>query len=115
MDGHYRHTLEIYKDTSSSGIRLQASVLKGEMARTPVWTAFINYKISSRQWMKRPEKHKIYLGDLPRYIFLADYKPYFGPNGEHELHFEKVKGDVVSILAFIHFTDLSIQMPTNLN
>ncbi|CAF9905509.1 MAG: hypothetical protein GOMPHAMPRED_003234 [Gomphillus americanus] len=85
------HALQIFRDERSDGIRLQASILSGEKKTTPVWTAFINYKISAFKWIKRVEPHKIHLADLPRYIFIDDYSPHMGSNGEHEIHFDNAE------------------------
>jgi hypothetical protein len=60
MDDNFLHVLKILRDRSSKAIRLQASVLRGEMKRTPVWTAFIHHQISSRRWIERPGPKIIY-------------------------------------------------------
>ncbi|MCJ1357144.1 MAG: hypothetical protein MMC33_007140 [Icmadophila ericetorum] len=90
-DDSYQHSLQILKDKDSDGVRLQASVIHGEMKKMPVWTAFITYQILTPTWMFRASRKIIQLRDLQRYIFrnAEDYEPSLGPNGEQELSFDK--------------------------
>ena len=39
-DNGYLHNLRIYRDRDSGGVRLAASVSEGDLAGSPVWTAF---------------------------------------------------------------------------
>lgn len=64
----------------------------------PVWTAFINYRVASRKWIRRAEPRKIHLGDLQRYVFSPDYIPQRGPNGEEEIFFSDKKGNDAYLL-----------------
>lgn len=88
-DDGYVHALQIFKDEDSQGVRLQASVLRGPMKRSPVWTAFIKYNMMAREWISKSEPKKVLLAELSRYIFTDDYEPQLAPTGEHELHFSK--------------------------
>ncbi|KAL9028379.1 MAG: hypothetical protein Q9196_003245 [Gyalolechia fulgens] len=69
IDDNYEHALRVFRDRDSGGIRLQASVLRGEMKRTPVAPKIIH------------------ITDLQRYVFTTEYNPQLGPRGEHELRF----------------------------
>jgi len=69
------------------------SLLADFCISAPVWTAFINYKMISRRWMRRVEPRKVYLNDLERYVFSYTYKPQLGPHGEHELCFRDAAGE----------------------
>lgn len=40
IDDDFRHSLIVYHDTQTKGIRLHAAVWDGELRRCPVWTAF---------------------------------------------------------------------------
>ena len=40
LDDGYQHSLIVYKDHASRGIRLHAAVWDGELRQCPVWTAF---------------------------------------------------------------------------
>ncbi|KAL6719003.1 hypothetical protein ACLMJK_003238 [Lecanora helva] len=81
----------MYRDKESGGVRLQASILSGELKRVPVWTAFITHSFQSKKWMKRPGKNDLHLADLQRYIFSEDYTPQTAATGEHELTFATYK------------------------
>ncbi|KAL9002802.1 MAG: hypothetical protein Q9188_004287 [Gyalolechia gomerana] len=87
IDDNFEHALRVFRDRDSGGIRLQASVLGGELKRTPVWTAFITTHIQSRQWKKEAASKIVHIADLQRYVFTNEYKPQLGPQGEHELRF----------------------------
>ena len=65
------------------------------MSRTPIWTAFINYKIPAKKWAHLAEPRKVHIVDLQRYIFVQDedYSPQLGPKGEHELFFAERAGE----------------------
>ncbi|OJJ51555.1 hypothetical protein ASPZODRAFT_57517 [Penicilliopsis zonata CBS 506.65] len=101
MDDSYLHALRIYRDTVSGAVRLQASILRGEMKRTPVWTAFITHHASSRAWIRREDSNVVLLGDLRRAIFASpDYSPPRTSRGEHILKFT-TKDDADSFMETI--------------
>ncbi|KAL8690451.1 MAG: hypothetical protein Q9218_004105 [Villophora microphyllina] len=91
VDDHYEHALRVFRDRDCGGIRLQASVLTGELKRKPVWTAFITTHIESQRWMRRADPRTIHLADLQQYIFSTEYNPQLGPVGQHELRFTSSK------------------------
>ncbi|KAI9704431.1 MAG: hypothetical protein M1836_007294 [Candelina mexicana] len=91
-DDNFLHALRIFKDRDSGGVRLEASVLRGELQRTPVWTAFVTQYLGSTNWMRRIEPKVIQLRDLHPYVFSPDYTPQRGPRGEHELRFTTAQG-----------------------
>lgn len=72
-----------------------------------MWTAFINYKIASRSWMRRHDAKKVHLADLTRHIFAYNYTPQLGPGGEHELYFKHPNGT----LSFRHASHLDRSLP----
>jgi hypothetical protein len=112
IDDNYQHALQIFKDSNSGGIRLQASALRGPLKRSPIWTAFINYSIASRKWSKVVEPRKIHIYDMNRYIFSTDYQPQVGPRGEHELLFLDSSGKNASIR---HFPRVAMTALTHLS
>lgn len=88
VDSGFSHALRIYHDRITGAIRLQGSVLKGELDRTPVWTAFITHVITSPDWCRRVDRKTVALADLKLHIFSARYKPYLAPSGAFMLRFE---------------------------
>ncbi|KZF22502.1 hypothetical protein L228DRAFT_127436 [Xylona heveae TC161] len=94
----YLHALRIFKDRDSRGIRLEASVLEGELERSPVWTAFITPYVGSSSWIRRRDSCRIYLRELHPYIFAPDYTPLRGPRGEHVLYFTTPDGEYKELL-----------------
>lgn len=89
QDDQYEHALRLFKDRDSGAVRLQASVRRGDLKRTPVWTAFITHQIASRDWMRRPRSNPraVYLAELQQFVFTNEYNPQLGPDGAHELRF----------------------------
>lgn len=91
VDSGFRHGLRIFHDRITNAIRLQGSVLKGELDRTPVWTAFITHAITIPGWCGRVGKTTVALADLQLHVFSAMYKPYLAPSGAFMLRFDKEK------------------------
>ena len=87
VDDQFKHRLMLLRDRDSGGIRLQASIARGEMKNMPVWTAFITYQIHSPRWMKRSGGKVVLLADLYRYIFDTEYSAPIAAGGEHDLTF----------------------------
>lgn len=87
VDDDFLHALRIYRDRNSRAVRLQASVLHGEMKRTPVWTAFVTNYLRSPRWMTRTGSDIVCLTELRRYIFSSEYVPEQTHRGEHILKF----------------------------
>jgi len=40
IDDGYKHSLIVYEDQQTRGLRLHAAVWEGELRQCPVWTAF---------------------------------------------------------------------------
>ena len=94
IDDNYLHALRIYQDTITGAVRLQASVHKGEMDRSPVWTAFITDHIKehimTRAWIRRSssDPKAVILRELHPSVFaFMDYNPQVTARGEHVLRF----------------------------
>ena len=88
IDGGFNHGLRIYRDRLSDAVRIQASVRKGELDRTPVWTAFITHTLASREWLRRINDRTITLADVKLHVFSSRYTPYHTPSGAFLLRFE---------------------------
>ena len=101
VDDNYLHALRVFRDRYSKAVRLQASVLTGELTRTPVWTAFITHHLASRSWLVRPAPKLVFLRDLRRYVFTSEYTPQTTARGEHVLDF-KSEHDAVEFIKTIH-------------
>lgn len=48
IDDDYQHSLIVYEDTRTQGMRLHAAVWNGELRTCPVWTAFGTFEDSIR-------------------------------------------------------------------
>jgi hypothetical protein len=116
IDDDFLHALRIYRDRDSKAVRLQASVLRGEMkrlralprnrvgdpifadldSRVPVWTAFITNYLRSPVWLTRAGPDIICLSELRRHIFSSEYVPEQTREGEHILKFTSDVGKVNS-------------------
>lgn len=44
-DDGFRHSLIVYEDRTTGGLRLHAAVWDGELRQCPVWTAFGSYNL----------------------------------------------------------------------
>lgn len=100
IDSGFNHALRIYHDKITGSVRLQASVLKGDLDRTPVWTAFITHSITSPEWCRQVDKRTIALAELRPHIFSARYKPQLAPSGAFMLRFE-MRDDAEAFLEVI--------------
>ncbi|KAJ5648202.1 hypothetical protein N7490_004574 [Penicillium lividum] len=89
VDDSYLHALRVYQDKTSGAVRLQASVHKGTMDRTPVWTAFVTHKLNRRGWLKVVDTRTVLVRDLKLTILMStdDYNPPTTTRGEHILKF----------------------------
>ncbi|KAH6898528.1 hypothetical protein B0T10DRAFT_555837 [Thelonectria olida] len=74
VDDGFRHSLIVYEDQATKGIRLHAAIWEGELRQCPVWTAFITHQSASSTWMKRISKYKIRLLDVQLYVFCGNYQ-----------------------------------------
>ncbi|KAJ6096205.1 hypothetical protein N7486_006951 [Penicillium sp. IBT 16267x] len=89
VDDDYPHALRVYQDSVSGAVRLQASVHKGTMDRTPVWTSFVTHQLKRRGWLKRLDSRTVVVRDLKLTILMSaeDYNPPTTSRGEHLLKF----------------------------
>ncbi|KAJ5644954.1 hypothetical protein N7507_010965 [Penicillium longicatenatum] len=89
VDDNYPHALRVYQDRVSGAVRLQASVHKGIMDRTPVWNAFVTHQIKRRGWLKPLDSRTVLVRDLKLTILMSaeDYNPPTTARGEHVLKF----------------------------
>ncbi|RDW86556.1 uncharacterized protein DSM5745_03198 [Aspergillus mulundensis] len=90
-DDDFEHALRVYRDKVTGAVRLQASVHKGEMKRSPVWTAFITDLVRTPRWLRIVDREPklIVLRELPLNIFtFSDYNPPKTQKGGHLLKFQ---------------------------
>ncbi|KIX03351.1 uncharacterized protein Z518_06903 [Rhinocladiella mackenziei CBS 650.93] len=91
-DSGFKHALRLYRDRGTDAVRLEASVLDGEMQHTPIWTAFITHCITSPTWYRWPKNSStVYLAELQRHVFSSQYSAHIAANGEHFLDFELIQ------------------------
>lgn len=107
VDSDFHHALRIYHDKISGAVRLQASVVDGELDRTPVWTAFITHAIGSSAWCRQVDKRTVALAELRPHIFSARYRPRLTPSDGFMLRFE-TRGDAEAFLEVIHSLRLDL-------
>lgn len=69
--------------------------------RAPVWTAFINHYIDSRNWLRRVN-NRVLLRDMRQVIFFPEYTPPRNSRGEYILIFTSETGE-----CFLCFSMLS--------
>ncbi|KAH7023166.1 hypothetical protein EDB80DRAFT_878661 [Ilyonectria destructans] len=74
LDDGFRHSLIVYEDITTKGLRLHAAVWDGALRQCPVWTAFVTHQSASSTWMKRVSKYKVRLADIQLYVFCPDYQ-----------------------------------------
>ncbi|KAI5466230.1 hypothetical protein BGZ63DRAFT_438061 [Mariannaea sp. PMI_226] len=74
IDDGFRHSLIVYEDQMTKGLRLHAAIWEGELRQCPVWTAFITHQSASSTWMKRVSKYKVRLLDVQLYVFCGNYQ-----------------------------------------
>jgi hypothetical protein len=89
-DDGFWHSLIVYKDTMTGGIRLHAAVWEGELRLCPVWTAFVTHQVTSPTWLKRVSRRRVRLADIQLYVFCQNYKQQRqrrGPAGAFEINF----------------------------
>lgn len=88
IDSGFSHALCIYHDALTKSVRLQASVLSGELDRTPVWTAFITHAIGSEGWCRRVDRRTVALAALQPHVFSARYRAQLTPSDGFMVRFE---------------------------
>ncbi|KAI6783731.1 uncharacterized protein J7T54_001607 [Emericellopsis cladophorae] len=96
-DDGFWHSLAVYKDITTGGIRLLASACEGPLKQCPIWTAFVTQQSASTTWIKRVSnsKHRIRLMDVQLYVFCQDYRQNRqrkGKSGAFEISFHQAEG-----------------------
>ncbi|SPO00898.1 uncharacterized protein DNG_03646 [Cephalotrichum gorgonifer] len=74
IDDNYKHSLIVYQDTQTKGIRLHAAVWEGEMRQCPVWTAFVTHQCTSPTWLVKESRRRVWLRDVQLYVFHQNYR-----------------------------------------
>jgi hypothetical protein len=74
IDDGYKHSLIVYEDHHTKGIRLHAAVWEGELRQCPVWTAFVTHQSASPTWLTRRSRHRVWLKDVQLYVFCQKYR-----------------------------------------
>jgi len=73
LDDEYHHSLAVFQDQKSNGLRILASVWSGELARVPIWTAFVSHQYDEPDWLLRKTDHRVWLKDLKIFVFCNEY------------------------------------------
>ncbi|CAL5872503.1 uncharacterized protein PFLUO_LOCUS6767 [Penicillium psychrofluorescens] len=89
IDDGFPHALRVYQDTVTGAVRLQASVHRGDLKRTPAWTAFVTSYLGTRGWLRRTGPEKVLISDLRPAILMSadDYTAPQTPRGGFLLTF----------------------------
>lgn len=100
IDDDYKHSLVVYEDQQTKGIRLHAAVWEGELRRCPVWTAFVTHQSRTEKWCtsSRRNANVVRLRDVRLYVFCHKYRePNMRQNkaGDFELWFASDEGETV--------------------
>ncbi|KAJ4271743.1 hypothetical protein NW762_000449 [Fusarium torreyae] len=74
VDDGFMHSLIVYEDHMTKGLRLHAAVWDGDLRQCPVWTAFITHQSASSKWIKKVSRTKIRLADVQLYVFCEEYR-----------------------------------------
>lgn len=74
IDDGYQHSLVVYEDNRTRGMRLHAAVWDGELRACPVWTAFVTHQSASSRWLARKSKHCVWINEIKLYVFCDKYK-----------------------------------------
>jgi hypothetical protein len=76
IDDDYKHSLVVYEDQQTKGIRLHAAVWEGELRRCPVWTAFVTHQSRTEKWCtsSRRNANVVRLRDVRLYVFCYKYR-----------------------------------------
>ncbi|KAM0383775.1 hypothetical protein ACHAPZ_004413 [Fusarium culmorum] len=74
VDDNFMHSLIVYEDFVSKGLRLHAAVWEGDLRQCPVWTAFVTHQSASSRWIKRVSKTRVRLADIHLYVFCQEYR-----------------------------------------
>ncbi|POS77013.1 hypothetical protein DHEL01_v204590 [Diaporthe helianthi] len=74
IDDDYQHSLVVYEDNRTRGMRLHAAVWDGELRACPVWTAFVTHQSASSRWITHKSKHCVWINEIKLYVFCDKYK-----------------------------------------
>ncbi|OGE48122.1 hypothetical protein PENARI_c032G00671 [Penicillium arizonense] len=102
-DDEYPHALRVYQDLETGAVRLQSSIMEGEMSRTPVWTAFITKHVEKPRLIQQYDATTIHIRNLKPVIFISaeDYSPPKTKHGDHVLKFTSAS-DAEGFLNIMH-------------
>ncbi|KAH6636758.1 hypothetical protein F5144DRAFT_193253 [Chaetomium tenue] len=92
IDDGFKHSLIVYEDMQSRGLRLHAAVWEGELRQCPVWTAFVTHQSQSSTWLSRRSRHRVWLKDIQLYVFCNTYRQEHmrqNKSGAFEIHFDR--------------------------
>lgn len=94
VDDDFHHSLAVFQDQKSDGLRILASVWSGELARVPIWTAFVSDQYDDTDWIVRKSDHRVWVKDLRLYVFCSEYskKHQMRKHNYFELYFLDKKG-----------------------
>ncbi|PKS10506.1 hypothetical protein jhhlp_002258 [Lomentospora prolificans] len=76
IDDGFKHSLIVYEDSETKGMRLHAAVWEGELRQCPVWTAFITHQYNSPTWLVKKSRHRVWLKEIQLYVFCHRYRPH---------------------------------------
>ncbi|KAL2154119.1 hypothetical protein VTH82DRAFT_2795 [Thermothelomyces myriococcoides] len=94
IDDGFRHSLIVYEDQQTGGLRLHAAVWEGELRECPVWTAFVTHQSQSPTWLSRRSRNRVWLKDIQLYVFCSTYRQENmrqNKLGAFEIHFDRVE------------------------
>ncbi|KAK4245621.1 hypothetical protein C7999DRAFT_42840 [Corynascus novoguineensis] len=92
IDDGFKHSLIVYEDLQTRGLRLHAAVWEGELRQCPVWTAFVTHQSQSSTWLSRRSRHRVWLKDVQLYVFCNAYRQENmrqNKLGAFEIHFDR--------------------------
>ncbi|TKA69419.1 hypothetical protein B0A49_05494, partial [Cryomyces minteri] len=87
QDDSYLHAFRIFKERATGCMRFEASVRRGVMESTPIWTAFVTHDLSRPDWLQWIDTKILGVKDLHPYLLCKGYMPPRGPSGDFELTF----------------------------
>ncbi|KAL2020157.1 hypothetical protein VTK56DRAFT_8681 [Thermocarpiscus australiensis] len=95
IDDGFKHSLIVYEDLQTRGVRLHAAVWEGELRQCPVWTAFVTHQSQSPTWISRRSRHRVWLKDVQLHVFCNAYRQENmrqNKSGAFEIYFDKEEG-----------------------
>ena len=98
VDDHFERALRLFREEDTGVVRLQASVLNGELERKPIWTAFITKQLRIPGWASRDGKRVVLPAELEQFVFTNDCSPQSISTGKFQLAFIISSGTTLSNL-----------------